>query len=174
MLQIQGDLFGITHLPHFFIDKIAIQERDRARTRDTDERLKANKVYREKHKKEIQERSRVFARRRRVLKKLNGYEDYTENQVLVAYGETCYLCDNPIDLSAPRSTHIEGWQKGLHIDHVTPISKGGSDTLENVRPTHAICNTKKGSKMLEDFKDNLDPSLFEDKDVELDDYNDHA
>jgi len=31
----------------------------------------------------------------------------------------------------------------LHIDHLVPLAKGGSDTLENVRPAHGICNLRK-------------------------------
>lgn len=151
-----------------------IQERDRARLRDSDERLRANIKYRELHKEDIQERSRVFARKRRVLKRDNGYEEYTETQVFEAYGKSCYLCQKPIDFDAPRSTKKEGWKKGLHIDHVIPISKGGSDTLKNVRPAHAICNMKKGTRMADEFEPELDPDLFEEEAVELDDYDDHA
>ncbi|WP_460381691.1 hypothetical protein [Staphylococcus aureus] len=35
----------------------------------------------------------------------------------------CYLCEVPINLTAPRSARQEGWEYGLHLDHVTPISK---------------------------------------------------
>jgi len=37
---------------------------------------------------------------------------------------------------------------GLHIDHVMPLSKGGPDTLENVRPAHGSCNVKKQANPL--------------------------
>jgi 5-methylcytosine-specific restriction endonuclease McrA len=30
---------------------------------------------------------------------------------------------------------------------VIPLSKGGNDTIENVRPAHAICNLRKGSRL---------------------------
>ena len=64
------------------------------------------------------------------------------------YGTCCYLCDKEIDLTAPRQSGAEGWETSLHIDHLVPISKGGSDSLDNVRPTHGQCNLKKGSQML--------------------------
>ena len=82
-------------------------------------------------------------RKRRALKKQNGFEKYTEKDVLLKYGLVCYLCGKDIDFSAPRQAGKQGWQNGLHIDHVLEISLGGPDTLENVRPTHALCNLRK-------------------------------
>jgi len=33
------------------------------------------------------------------------------------------------------------------VDHIVPISKGGNDTIENVRPSHGLCNLRKGSSI---------------------------
>lgn len=126
-----------------------------------------------KWNKENQSKINAAARKRRAVKLQNGWEPYTEAQVLERYGVTCYLCAAPIDPQIPRRIGKEnGWELGLHIDHVVPIIAGGPDTLENVRPTHAICNMKKGDKMPEDFEVEIDPSLFEDEDVELEDLDD--
>ena len=46
-------------------------------------------------------------------------------------------------MNAPRQTGLDGWENGLQIDHLIPISKGGPDTLINVRPTHGLCNLRK-------------------------------
>lgn len=70
-------------------------------------------------------------------------EKYTTKDVLNLYGSNCYLCNEPIDLEAPRWTAKQGWERGLHIDHVVRIADGGADTLENVRPTHGACNLSK-------------------------------
>ena len=64
------------------------------------------------------------------------------------YGSDCHICLNPIDLLAPRQPGIKGWEYGLHIDHVIPLSKGGPDTLGNVRPAHGSCNVKKHANTL--------------------------
>ena len=88
-------------------------------------------------------------RKRRALKKQNGYKKYTEGEVLQKYGSTCYLCKIPIDLEATRQIGKIGWEYGLHIEHVIDIALGGPDTIENVRPSHGVCNlTKKPRAMV--------------------------
>ena len=66
--------------------------------------------------------------------------NYSDADVLSTYGLDCHICQIPIDLNAPRRVGRDGWEKGLHIDHVYPLSKGGLDILENVRPAHGKCN----------------------------------
>ena len=74
------------------------------------------------------------------------YSFYSANTVIAKYGSLCHLCGEDIDLNAPRQTGVDGWDRGLHIDHVIPLSKGGKDTLENVRPSHGWCNLSKSNK----------------------------
>ena len=66
--------------------------------------------------------------------------NYSDQDVLSTYGLNCHICKTPIDLSAPRQVGKLGCEKGLHIDHVYPLSKGGLDTMQNVRPAHGRCN----------------------------------
>lgn len=94
----------------------------------------------------VRESKRSSQRRRKARKRENGVESYKEAQVLDLYGVTCHLCQEPIDLEAPRKPGTDGWEKGLHIDHLVPISKGGADALDNVRPSHAACNMRKHNK----------------------------
>ena len=101
---------------------------------------------RNKNPQKYQDMYRGKARERRAKKRLNGFEPYTEQEVLEKYGSNCHICKQEIDLNAPRrSVHGTNWHFSLHIDHLIPISKGGPDTLENVRPSHAYCNLKKGA-----------------------------
>lgn len=86
------------------------------------------------------------ASRRRARIADNGWEKYSEDEVISTYGVTCHLCGVEIDLTAPRKVGLENWEMGMHIDHLTPIAKGGPDTLENVRPAHGLCNVKKKDK----------------------------
>jgi 5-methylcytosine-specific restriction endonuclease McrA len=87
------------------------------------------------------------SRRRRARIRNQGFEFFTETDVLNAYGSDCHLCSKPIDLNAPRHAMFgTNWENGLHIDHIIPIAKGGADILNNVRPAHAFCNLSKGTK----------------------------
>ena len=73
---------------------------------------------------------------------------FSTQEVLDKYGSICHICSLEIDLNAPRRVGIEGWEEGLQIDHVVPISKYGDDILSNVRPSHGKCNIRKGAKLL--------------------------
>jgi 5-methylcytosine-specific restriction endonuclease McrA len=87
----------------------------------------------------VRARERAKNRRRRANKSI----PYNELQVIATYGGNCYMCGLAIDFMAPRKAGIPGWEIGLHIDHLVPISKGGPDVLENVRPSHGLCNLQK-------------------------------
>ena len=84
-----------------------------------------------------------YERKRRALKSAVAHSPYTEKEVIEAYGSHCHICGDVINLDAPRKTGSEGWETGLHIDHLIAICNGGADTLENVRPSHGLCNTRK-------------------------------
>ena len=75
-------------------------------------------------------------------------ESYTYLDIINTYGSKCHICNREINLEAPRSVGKSGWENSLHIDHVIPMSKGGEDTLDNVRPSHAKCNLVKHNKIL--------------------------
>lgn len=49
---------------------------------------------------------------------------------------TCHLCGDGIDSLAD-----------LHFDHVIPLSKGGPHVAANIRPSHALCNLRKGDRI---------------------------
>lgn len=111
--------------------------------------------YVRKYNQNNPEKSKAWSRlsnNRRYRRALdNGQEFYTSEDVLSRWGTNCHLCNTPIDFSAPSQCGEPGWQKGLHLDHVVPLSKGGSDTLDNVKPAHALCNISKGDLMLDNL-----------------------
>ena len=92
------------------------------------------------------EKAQAFNRKRRA--RVNNVEHipYTKEEVLKKYGTDCHICGTPIDLKAPRKAGKTGWEHGLHLDHLIPISKGGPDTIDNVRPAHGVCNLSKGAR----------------------------
>ena len=59
-------------------------------------------------------------------------------------GGCCWICRKPVDqtLTYPDPMY-RSW------DHVIPVIKGGSHTMENVALSHLVCNTSKKSKILD-------------------------
>ena len=83
-------------------------------------------------------------RHQRAVKAGAVSETYTSAQILEIYGAVCHICSEDIDLEAPRSARGgDGWELGLQLDHVIPLSKGGFDTVDNVKPAHGKCNLVK-------------------------------
>jgi len=100
--------------------------------------------YRAENIEKVRERERQKNRRRKAAVS----KPYNELQVIATYGGNCYLCGLGIDFLATRKCGNDGWELGFHVDHLIPLSKGGEDTLENVRPSHAVCNLQKASNLL--------------------------
>jgi 5-methylcytosine-specific restriction endonuclease McrA len=139
-------------------DKAKIKERKRKYWLANREKLLARQKAYRKAKPEIgrakqkkywarnPEKAQAFNRQRRA--RVNNVEHipYTKEEVLKKYGADCHICGSSIDLKAPRKAGKKGWEHGLHLDHLIPISKGGPDTIENVRPAHGLCNLSKGAR----------------------------
>lgn len=106
--------------------------------------LEQAKIWRYQNK----DKKREYNRARKALLKNLKTEEFTEKDILNTYGNDCHICNSPIDMNAPRWTASQGWEMSLHFDHVIPISKGGANSIENVRPSHAICNIKKSDSLL--------------------------
>lgn len=139
-----------------------ILERNREFRKENPEYVKQYQdAYRQTHKEERNdyrlsnlEKFRSYARKRLALKLNNGHEPYLEDEVLQEYGSNCHICKEPIELEASRKVGVGDWKKGLHIDHLIPLSKGGMDSLSNVRPAHAECNLYKNAKVIQNEEAN--------------------
>ena len=122
--------------------------------------IEANKTYNKEYsnRPEVKQKRHTYNRTNRKKTNKSRFEKYmdkgfdakanyfTANTVLEMYGTDCHICNKPISLDAPRRSGLPNWELSLHIDHVQPLSKGGDDTLENVRPAHAQCNMRKSAK----------------------------
>lgn len=71
---------------------------------------------------------------RRTLLKGNDSDYKVEDisDILMYYGERCIYCNGKYE----------------HLDHIIPISKGGSHTKNNLAPSCAKCNLSKHNKIL--------------------------
>jgi 5-methylcytosine-specific restriction endonuclease McrA len=107
--------------------------------------LEKNKIWKEQNPEQRKALGRRSQNIRRARKLNNGQEPYTESQVINTYCTNCHICNTKINFKAPRKVGISGWELGLHIDHVVPLSKGGPDSLQNVKPSHGKCNLEKNS-----------------------------
>ena len=101
------------------------------------------KEYQRAYRQANPETLRVSNRRNRAAKRSAPSEYYTAETIIALYGTDCHLCHSPIDLTASRVPGAPGWELSLHLDHVIPLSQGGTDLVENIRPSHAICNLRK-------------------------------
>jgi 5-methylcytosine-specific restriction endonuclease McrA len=124
-----------------------LEKRKHYREANHEKIIQRDKIYREVNSEFFNASHRKAKRKRKALRLQNGHSPYSEAEVLNTYGTNCHLCGQSIDFEAPRSSGAFGWELGLHIDHVIPISKGGSDTLENVKPAHGRCNVSKGNRL---------------------------
>ncbi len=79
--------------------------------------------------------------RRRAARISVPSEKYTREQVLEKTGGKCGICGKDIDLSLKYPNTL-----CFTYDHVVPISKGGSNLLENMQPAHFSCNSSKSNR----------------------------
>lgn len=87
----------------------------------------------------IRTNAREASRRRGAV---SGAVSYADRDIFDRDGWRCYLCGGLVDRHAPR-TH----PKGATIDHVVPLSLGGTDTPDNVATAHGHCNNEKRAKV---------------------------
>lgn len=63
-------------------------------------------------------------------------------EVFEAHNWVCNICKRQIDrrLRFPNLMAVT-------LEHIIPLSRGGTHTLDNVAPAHASCNFKKGDRL---------------------------
>lgn len=101
--------------------------------------------YREKNKERIAEYMRNWrknnsAKRNQhnskyvALKNGSKVESVNYEKILERDGMICHICELEIE-------------NDLQFDHVIPLSRGGAHSMENIKPSHARCNLRKGAKL---------------------------
>ena len=81
-------------------------------------------------------RTSIARRRARIASVLATLTAVEWEAILDAAGHACIYC---------------GSQEKITLDHLTPISKGGDHTAENVAPACLPCNQSKGAKAVVEF-----------------------
>ncbi|QPB09793.1 hypothetical protein CPT_Shady_032 [Streptomyces phage Shady] len=72
------------------------------------------------------------------------HEEYSRTAILARWHNKCAYCGN----------------RAEHLDHVVPLSKGGTDTESNIVPACAPCNLSKGAKTLAEWSESFDVPPF--------------
>lgn len=96
----------------------------------------------------IQRENRVWTRSNTTPEaKENGRVELTISEwreVFWRYGGACHLCGEQIsrDLDWPHP-------RSRSVDHLVPVSRGGSNDVDNLRPSHLACNLNRGSRVLD-------------------------
>lgn len=58
-------------------------------------------------------------------------------ELIDAQGGACGICGGPLPHPPSGDT--------VHVDHIVPVSRGGTNDLNNLQSTHATCNLRKGA-----------------------------
>lgn len=90
--------------------------------------------YRRDNPDKANETSRRKRDRKRATQQLHGHHTDQQWQLLLCqYGNCCAACGTTADLTR---------------DHIVPLSKGGTDLIDNIQPLCRSCNTRKMTKTI--------------------------
>lgn len=87
------------------------------------------------------EKNWAYTAARRAQKLATTTEPFTRIEIFERDGWTCQLCGGPIN---PELTHPHPWH--ANVDHIVPLSKGGSHSRDNAQASHFRCNLQKGNR----------------------------
>lgn len=102
--------------------------------RNPEVRRAASRRYAADNRETERQRSRRWRRRRAAGEAGN----YTDLEIFERDGWICQLCLGPVDPSLPRTDRL-----GATIDHIEPLSRGGTDGRDQVQLAHRSCNSSK-------------------------------
>lgn len=94
------------------------------------------KAQKQNWRKNNTDRAKLYSAKRRALKKANSIYLVTKNDIQKISKLSCIYCGGKFE----------------HIDHVIPLSRGGSHSIGNLAPSCAGCNISKGSKLISEWK----------------------
>lgn len=81
----------------------------------------------------------AYSAQRRAQKLRTRSERFSRLEIFDRDGWVCRLCDRPIDATL---SHPDPWHG--NVDHIIPLSRGGTHTRDNVQAAHFRCNLQKG------------------------------
>lgn len=80
-------------------------------------------------------------RRMRMVNPDGRVEAISVHEIAERDGWSCHLCSLPVDAGLKHPDPASA-----SVDHVTPLSRGGEHTADNVRLAHLQCNVRRGAR----------------------------
>lgn len=99
-----------------------------------------------KHNGKKKKHIRYYSPKRRKI--YSQGDDITPIVLFELHAWTCWVCKEPIN----RYLRVPNY-KAATIEHIVPISRGGTHTWENTAPAHYGCNMSKGDSLIDEFQD---------------------
>lgn len=127
--------------------------------------LELNTLYRETNREKLKEYSTWYEQNKRDSSRNRGYfllseeesearQFPTKAKLLERDGNTCYYCAVVLDFNSFHKSNFIHNQ--AHLEHLTPLSRGGEHTFSNTVLSCARCNLRKGKKTEEEYYDWLE------------------
>lgn len=115
-------------------EKVA-EQRKASSKRYYDEHKEERRAYFTSERGKEVNRAATLRRKARILKQTEPTSArWKRADIIERDHSVCYWCHNIVP------------SEDLHIDHVMPIAKGGSDSADNVAVTHRLCNLTRPRK----------------------------
>ena len=115
-------------------------ERKSFRDNNKEKLKEQRKEYRQSEAWKIAKKNDSNRRRSEKIKTSNGtISTKALKELIIKQDYKCKYCNCDLDFSVKNS---------VHLDHVVPLSKGGTHTIENVVYSCASCNLQKGASLL--------------------------
>lgn len=87
-------------------------------------------------------------KKRRNIVESNRHDNVTLDKLFKRDKGVCYLCGTMCDYNDFKKidNYIVVGEKYPSVEHIKPVSLGGTDTWDNVKLAHKRCNSMKGTK----------------------------
>lgn len=95
-----------------------------------------------KNPEKVTDIKRRYNLKRRALKRETAVETISPMRVFDRDQWVCGICKEDIDKGLVWPDRMS-----VSVDHVTPLSKGGTHTYDNLQASHYICNVRKSAKV---------------------------
>lgn len=99
-----------------------------------------NKEYFSQWKRDNADKVRFYAKTRRLRMLDVQWSFYTTKEIYDRDRGICGICNAKVDFSIKAPNPL-----APSVDHIRPVSKGGSDTFDNIQIAHLGCNLRKGA-----------------------------